>query len=153
MLLPLQRGIYTAQEHSRLCLAKVCTVSFYEAAFCEQNLGTLPSLQTASASLPFFPCSPYLAPSKQQGCQGLQVLGSLVPENSSYSLEWTSLEKHRGTAETTGEGRQCVLALPENKIWFLSWSIVADLQTHRFSCSQAILTSSKCEIVWGEIRN
>lgn len=60
---------------------KIYIVSFYEAAFCEQKLTTLPSLQTQllgqTAPLPFFPFSPYLAP--QQAARLSRAAGAGLP--------------------------------------------------------------------------
>lgn len=43
--LPFQRVIYSTQEHSRLPMAKVYTVTSYKSASYDQKLGTLPPLQ------------------------------------------------------------------------------------------------------------
>ena len=65
VLLPLQRGSYSAQEYIRLPMAKVYTVTFYEAALYDQKLGTLPSLQAGllrQIAPLHFPRSPRLTP-------------------------------------------------------------------------------------------
>lgn len=134
-------------------LAKVYIVSFYEAAFCEQKLKTLPSLQTQllgqSAPLPFFPCSPYLA--LQQAARLSRPAGAGLPASCEQFLQsrmWLAWKSTRALLKMKRE---------DNMSWHfqskrfdsfpgLLWLV---LQTHRFSCPQAILTSSW---VWNDLR-
>lgn len=99
---------------------------------------------------PSLPAPPTWHPSKQRGCQGLQVLGSLVPEDSPCSLECDQLGKAPGALLKLLKSEDNVSGhFQHTRFDSFPALLRLVLQTHRCSCPWAILTSSW---VWNDLR-